>query len=270
MTVNQDPTPTQFTLRPSAASRWLKCSGSALFAEIYPSKGSKYTSEGTAAHQLLEDCLVLDKVPLEFEGEVIEVEDETMDFSMGFTVDKEMIDAVAIAVERIRGHATKASKFKQGALAFAEFSELWHQHSEVPELQGTMDSLVVSGVKGYLDDLKYGRSAVQAQHRDGRKNPQLQCYASLAFDRFKDLEVIEAAIIQPRLTSGRLIKTVEFTREECETFMARVCEIAEELRDVATRQLSLPLATGSYCYFCPGRQVCPLLQREQAIKDFEG
>ena len=78
-------------LSPSAAGRWTKCPGSIRLVESLNvvDESSFAAEEGTAAHELLELCLLEGLPPLHYEGRILNkcpVQPE------GFTVDSEMIE----------------------------------------------------------------------------------------------------------------------------------------------------------------------------------
>ena len=78
----------------SGAKRWLTCPGSVALSEGMPNKSSKYAIEGTAAHQLAEECLLSGGSPYDFlGGGCVTIEDDD-----GFQVEYEVTDKMADGV----------------------------------------------------------------------------------------------------------------------------------------------------------------------------
>ena len=251
-------------LRPSASARWLSCTGSLLLernvTKVRSLNTLKAAAEGTVAHELLEHCINNHCTADQFLGEPrVIFEEEEMQFPMTFYIDQAMVDAVALFREHIKG-----------------YSGLWHtelgmQHSDIPELQGTADYVCVDGDHLFLDDLKYGRGTVQAVNRKGEVNTQLLCYASMAFDRFEQLETATLSIVQPRSKTKKKIRSVDITRDDVETFLKRVrsVKILVDQLEAGDKQVPDTLNTGSHCFFCPAKGVCPTRKNEEAKKYFE-
>lgn len=168
---------THAKLSASGAHRWLACPASIKAEEPYPDQTSVYAAEGTAAHDLAEQCL---------NGGVNA--DEYLNGTIGdFTVDHEMVDAVQMYLDYVRSIPGQLLIEKR-----VEFSR-W-----IPDGFGTADAIVINGSTVHVIDLKYGKGVkVYAE-----ENPQailyalgtLQSYGFLGL--FKDFIV---TIVQPRL-----------------------------------------------------------------------
>jgi len=85
-------------LSPSSAETWCNCPGSVnLIAKCnVPDTSSVYADEGTAAHELLEQCLLNDSDPENYRDHVFTVNGN------GYIVDDDMIDAVGVALKYVR------------------------------------------------------------------------------------------------------------------------------------------------------------------------
>ena len=73
----------------SAAHRWMRCPGSLRLLADIPSRDTKYTIEGTAAHTLAQMSLVKRLPPSTWEGSQID----------GVDVTEEMVEAVTVFVD---------------------------------------------------------------------------------------------------------------------------------------------------------------------------
>lgn len=174
----------KFVLRPSASSRWLKCPSSAILETTAPAtksgSGFPHAAMGTAAHDMLEQCILSGRSPESFIGEKFEVSaEEGEDFGSSFIVDQEMADNIQLFLDAVEFGIPPYETV---------FPELHLTHSEVPELQGTSDYVEIIGSHGRVFDYKNGTAPVIARHRNGDFNTQLMCYTSLVFDKFQDLQ----------------------------------------------------------------------------------
>lgn len=254
-------------LRPSGSSRWLKCPASlVLEGRVEPVKAvMEAAAQGTAAHEILERCIKSGKIPSEYLGETVEVYDEEqMKFPLYIKVDVEMVEALDLFMWCIDALDSEDKS--------EEFSELSMEHSSLPSLRGTADYVRISkdGTRLWLYDLKYGTGIVQAQSRSGEVNTQLLSYCSLLFDKFPKLESAELAIIQPRGKTKKKFRSAEVTRAEVEAHVSNCSEALKTAEDVLNiiEPLDKHLKTGSHCYYCRAKSVCPLRQREEAEKLF--
>lgn len=188
-------------LSPSAAARWTECTASVRAIEraraegvIGPDVSSPEADEGTAAHQVREDCLKLGLDAYDFIGTSILVNGKA------WPVTREMAEALQPGIDWIRERCPDESKMlveHQVAL------EPW-----LPGQFGTIDcafwrEVTVHGddnlevvVEAVLSDLKYGFGAVEAEG-----NLQQQIYA-LGYLEFADIygivDRIRIVIDQPR------------------------------------------------------------------------
>lgn len=215
----------------SSAKRWMTCAGSVHLSEQVKKddeEGSIYAREGTAAHELAENCLKLDMNAADCIG----------DEYLGFTVDEEMAAHVQVYLDLVR------EKMAEGYQLFVESKVDLSWIDE--RMFGTNDAMLV---KPYEDaiifDLKYGRGVrVVAEN-----NPQLAFYALGPF-RAYDLEKIEAVIVQPRVVDG--ITSTVWDKDAMDNWENDFRQAVK-----ATRLPNAPLVQGDHCRWCPALGVCP-------------
>lgn len=156
-------------LSPSAAARWAHCTASVRAIEkarvedvIGPDESGPWADEGTAAHQVREDCLTLGLDAYDFIGTSVEVN------GMQWPVTREMAEALQPGIDWIRERAGDGVMMIEQRVAL----DPW-----LPGQFGTVDCAFVwiapDGVKELvLSDLKYGFGPVEAE-----RNLQQMIYA---------------------------------------------------------------------------------------------
>jgi hypothetical protein len=254
-------------LRPSGSSRWLKCPSSIpLEKRAEPVKSvMEAAAQGTAAHQILEMCIKNKNRPDKYIGETVEVYDEVqMEFPLYVKVNHEMVEALEVFLKRLDNLDPKDMS--------AEHSELSMEHSRLKGLRGTADYVRISLDRTHLwlYDLKYGRSIVQAVNRAGEVNTQLLSYAALLFDKFPKLETAEVAIIQPRGSTKKKFRSAQIDRCDIDTHVSNCRRAQSSALNVINlvEPIGDHLKTGSHCFFCRAKIICPALQKETADKLF--
>ncbi len=257
----------KIVLRPSGSSRWLKCPSSIpleMKAEVVKDT-MEAAAQGTAAHEVLELCILNKVDPQHYFGQTFEVfDEEQMKFPLFFKVGEEMVEALRVFLKHLE--VLDPSDVSE------EYSELSMEHSSIKGLRGTADYVRISasGTKLWLYDLKYGKGIVQAVNRSGQVNTQLLSYCSLLFDKFPKLEEAELAIIQPRGATKKKFRSVEVTRQDVEQH-ERECiaayETAEKVLNVV-EPIEDHLSVGSHCFFCRAKNICPAQQKDKAEKLF--
>ena len=168
-------------LSPSGASRWLKCTPSAMLEAGEPDKTTSYSEEGTLAHEFAEVYL---------RGEP--------------WMEKEL--------EKLRKHELYAPEMEDHAQGYVAYiNEIAPEKAKiipetrldltayVPEGFGTADCIIIGDGTLTIVDYKYGKGV----RVDASDNPQLMLYALGALDMygfaFDDIETVRLCIYQPRL-----------------------------------------------------------------------
>lgn len=225
------------TFSPSAAHRWIRCPGSIkASADLIERRTSLYAAEGTAAHEVREQCLQFGFEPGDFLGETM-VED-------GFEIEitDEMVHALTPGIDRIRERP----------------GEVWIEErvkfdAWLPGQFGTLDTGIVHADFIEINDLKYG-AGVPVSPED---NEQLMTYAlgfwdNIARERTKTKNFL-LVIDQPRAAGGG---------GEWEVDLDTLLSFGDTLRAAyaAANSDDPPLVPGDkQCKFCPVKADCPAL-----------
>ncbi len=253
----------------SAAHRWSRCPASAYMDESGDRRGSVYASEGTAAHFLVEECLVDDLDPRDQVGRLIYVDEEGDAGWIGedeahvyarewiFEVDPDMV-----------GGAMTFLQCAQDALLTMEPDGVQYVEERVspghPDLGGILDWAYVSGDRAAIADLKYGRGVVV----EVQDNPQQMIYALGLLAEHPEIRGVDSYIVQPRAPhAGGPIRWASYTREELEDFYRWLLKRVE-----AAQTPGAPRVAGEHCRFCPELSTCPAvfeLAEQAAATDFE-
>lgn len=230
---------------PSAAARWMNCTASVEFTKGMDDTTSIFAAEGTVAHELSEWARLEAKPCKSYIGREVSCD------GFDFVIDTEMAGYVQ---------------------EFVDYCEQWpgddfvearvHYTAWVPDGWGTADDIrIVEDEKlCRLTDLKYGKGVqVYARH-----NTQLMLYALGVLQDFGhvyDIERFVLAIHQPRLSH---VDEWEITVKDLLNWAAEI------VRPAAAEAVSGEgkFLAGSWCRFCPGRDVCKE-RANQYISDFE-
>ncbi len=226
-------------LSPSSAVRWMACPGSVALCKDLPDTSSKYSDEGTDAHELAAICLELGTDASGYVGTIRE---------KGTIVGVDMAQAVQAYVDYVRDvvKATNGDLLIEQRLPISQITGEADAH-------GTSDVVILAGDELIVVDLKFGRGVeVEADN-----NPQLQIYALAALHEFglvSDFKTVRMVIHQPRLNA---VSEWSQTVEELEAFGVQVGEAA------ARTDLHGELhPTDKGCKFCKAKAKCPALRSE--------
>lgn len=225
-------------LSASSAARWLACPPSAVAAEAYPQQDTKFTQEGTLAHEVAE---IVARARLA--GGNISAADTDL---LPEGADRDMVEyAKAYAdyiQEQIKGPDTVVLLEQR-----VDFSP-W-----VPEGFGTCDCIIIQGDTLTIIDYKYGQGvAVSAID-----NPQMKLYALGALNDYGiayDVTRAETHIFQPRIDniSADALTVGELT-EWAEKTVKPTAEKAFKGKGTHT--------PGAHCTFCPHAGRCKALTK---------
>jgi hypothetical protein len=245
----------------SASERWLACPGSVTLSAGKSSKASIHAARGTAAHTVLEECLLVPQhKPEDFIGRAFDID--------GFTV--EFDDELASNVQWALGHLAEITAGCD--IVQAETRVNYAHWIGVPQEEGfgTADVIAVRSADRELlvADYKNGRKAV-----DAVDNTQMMLYAGGAlsqFDDVVDIDTVRMVILQP--DAGRPKEHV-ISVADLRTWLtgrarsgANSVQMAErtypDASQGATDWHDTFLRTGEHCTFCKAKATCPKIRGE--------
>lgn len=258
-------------LGPSGWGTWSICPGSVPLSEGIIDKGSSYAKEGTAAHSLLETCLIEGFDAEDLLGRKYEVEGET------FTVDMEMADAVNSALAFIK---TEIDVDAGDILMPEQQVPIGHLTGETGA-EGTSDIVGVTkgGTRLVIGDYKHGKGVMvwasekvfvcnddRGETYELKPNGQLAMYALGTLEKFglvyDEIETVLLMVLQPRLDHFDLF---EMTVDELIAFgqevtLAAGCVELEKQRAAVGDELLL-VPGDKQCKFCKAKHICPALKQ---------
>lgn len=239
------PTNGHALLSPSSSDRWIKCPGSVQAQAAISEKdtGNEWSRLGTAAHSLLEACLMIGVQPEKFEGHVFEESHPP--------VDKNMCEAVEVALDYIKSYIEEAGE-ENVTLMSEQRVHIGPQIGLPEELcNGTSDILFAHHDFEMLTvaDYKHG-SGVKVS---AKNNTQMMLYAAGARNdlgkKFKQYRVV---VIQPRANKRSPIDEWVFTNAELNKFLREQVEPAAK----AALLPNAPRSAGLHCKFCRAAGTC--------------
>lgn len=251
----------------SSFQTWGVCPGSIALGEDLPKSTSSYAKEGTAAHALLEMCLIEKFDAEEAIGQVFVVEGEQ------FTVDHDMADAINSSIDVIQSYMGE-----DGVLLVEQQVSLTHMTGEEGAV-GTLDIGIVKdkGTTLVIIDFKYGQGVMvyaseplPTDPPSVKPNGQVGMYGSgFIHDHgfmYENIEKIVLVVLQPRMewTDEYTITLAQLG--EFEDVVREAAGQVELNRVVKAEGNTLDLVPGEkQCKFCKAKGVCPAL-REHTSK----
>lgn len=189
------------TLSASGSAKWLTCPASLAFEALIaePDVPTIHAQEGTAAHEVLERSLVRDVPPVQFIGEIIDVDKDT-EHHRRVEVTQEMVDAVEITMDYVK-RLYAVSSFYEQKVDYSHVAPGGYGTSDV--LLEVMEKTTPAGTRInrlYVIDFKYGMGV----RVDAFMNSQLLLYALGAIETLdalfeRDIQSVVLVIMQPRL-----------------------------------------------------------------------
>ena len=224
----------------SSLKRVLACPASVRLSHGIPNLPSAAAEEGTIAHAYAEELL---------RGRPIgEIDDETL-------------KAVSVYVKFVQEELRKASPWilKEDFMIEARL-DLSEVH---PGIFGTADCIIVNRAEDTLQviDYKHGKSV----RVEPEENEQLQFYAlgALLKTGYRGAWT-ELIVVQPRHHHPKRGPIRRWKLPTVDVLLA----FQDDLKAIALEAESENprIQSGSHCYFCPAKFVCPLL-REKVLAD---
>jgi len=224
----------------------MACSASVRLTRGLPSVDNRYTSEGTAAHELAARCLQQGCDAAHFVGEMIN--------------EIRVTSSMAADVQLYLDHCRRL-------IDLADFHLVEHQVSlealkpPVP-MFGTVDFAAYLGKyrELHIVDYKHGKGVWVG----AKGNTQARYYglgASLAIET--PVSKVVATIIQPRFANAEPIRSVVIDAIELAEWSFELIERAK-----ATREPDAPTVPGDHCRFCPIKNSCAAHQMRRATDAF--
>lgn len=243
----------------------------------FPESTNDSADEGTAAHFLQEQCIEQKVDAAHFHGTRIKVENGHAEFHQGgkwpvgpdftrevqksldvihtladgATIYPEQKLPISFITNEYRVKATGAIAYKHDTGAYVDIlTGQVYAESEVEEVTGTSDVIIVKGKKLISADLKFGRG-VQV-NAVGLK--QLLMYGAAAvreFDMMGEIEEIELHILQPRLNH------FDVWRMSIDEMNERIEEIRQTSKRILAGPKGLKATPGEkQCRFCKASATC--------------
>lgn len=251
----------------SSAYRWMACPGSVTLSQGIVPRSSEYALEGTAAHQLAEQCLVEEFNPSYFLGSNMVISKDGATIEVPVT--QEMVDAVKVYVDYIRENDTFHTLIEHR----------FHLKELHSDLYGTADCVQFFEDTKVLRVIDYKHGMGIAVEAEGNKQGMYYALGALLTLRFP-AHVVEIVIVQPRCPhpDGPIrswsIPVVDLLDWQADLLDAvHAVERAAETRNVTTMWASAYLQAGDHCKFCPAAGVpgkCSAVeQKQQALARVE-
>lgn len=245
-------------LGPSAAHRWMHCTGSVAMTRNIENKSTVFSLEGTAAHEFVEFILSTGRDPRDWEGGVVDLQAKTTgekfiadmaeldDRQRYFEIDADMCEGVELVQEVLAKHY---SPDDGDVLMLETRLDMSWIH---PALFGTGDIIVYKPKTKHLIvlDFKYGKGVAV----DVEDNEQVLTYSVGANRLFADqgVERLTCVIIQPRAfhVDGP-VREEDVDILDLDIFEATLREKAAQTDDPNPH-----LVAGDQCSFCPASHAC--------------
>jgi hypothetical protein len=209
-------------LSPSSMRRAVNCPASVGRSEGLQQETSSYAEEGTAAHEVLDLCLLSG----------IKAKDATEN--------AEMVAAIDMAVDFIDSLPAPVLEGVEDYIP---------PDPEVPDLGGTVDYFRVYDSTLHIVDYKHGAGV----NISPQGNEQMLSYGILIRRKYRlNLDHVNLTIIQPR-APGDPVQTWETTPDALNDFEAVIRQIQNDPHRAKC---------GDWCRWCPARDVCPELHVE--------
>lgn len=198
-------------LSASGAHKWLNCQASAWAEQHFPDESTEYADEGSRAHDMGKDCLMLgidvdEWCQQKFGCDPEDLAEEDPDAAELYPID--MFESIQGYIEYVREQVEEATARNPDAVVLVEqrvdFSP-W-----VPEGFGQLDLGIAADRTAYITDYKHGKGVFV----DVTDNEQLMLYAAAFVNMFShlfDFDTVEMTIYQPRVGN---IKTYSISVEQ--------------------------------------------------------
>lgn len=259
-------------LSPSGMPAAIRCLAKPHRERGLPDQSSSFADEGTAAHFLMEQCLLENKDAKDFQGLRIQVKDGVTEFNTSgqYPVGLDMIGPMQKALDYVRAVADGATIYTEQKLSIAHITgEHWHRvtgavcfkndagqfidfdngdiypEDDVEPATGTTDVWIIKGSVAHSIDLKWGMG-VQVFAKDNEQQEMYTDAGLQEFDFVGEVEEIHLHILQPRLQH---FDEAKLTRTELD---ARIDLIRKACKEIAFTpgEMLTAVPGDKQCKFC--------------------
>lgn len=220
--------------RPSSSDRWFRCPGSVWVSAVLPPLPTSVPAEvGTAAHWVFERV---------GNGSEPKIGTQTPN---GIHVDTYMVSNAVAGVKTLRD----TLGYMMGDSCTVSYEQgVKYASPEGDVIEGTADVVAYSDDVLAVVDYKYGLKYVSE-----KGNTQILIYCLAARRKVGRRGRYYTGILQPRVGDHPgAIRWDVMTDERLDTF-----EVNLNAAIARTKMFPANYCTGSHCYFCPGKTVCP-------------
>jgi hypothetical protein len=252
------------SLSPSGWDRWATCPGSVSACEGLPDSTSSYADEGTAAHWVLEQCLLErysgfgdpNTPASNYLGRSVNTADDGQE-ARHVVVNQEMVEHVQSVLDYVAARKAAlegASTSPVIVLPETRVNPSWALGTDA--CKGTADVALISDQEIEIIDLKYGRGVVVEVGTQEEPNGQFMLYllGVLANYRLKVGQVARITVAQPRAGHrAGPIRSLTIGEPEISTFI-RQAKTAIAAATVGTCAPRVASAKG--CKFCRASSTC--------------
>lgn len=256
-------------LSPSGMPAAIRCLAKPHRERGLPDQSSSFADEGTAAHFLMEQCLLENKDAKDFQGLRIQVKDGATEFNTAgqYPVGLDMIGPMQKALDYVRAVADGAAIYTEQKLSIAHITgEHWHKvtgavcfkndagqyidfdngdiypEDDVEPATGTTDVWIIKGSVAHSIDLKWGMG-VQIFAKDNEQQEMYTDAGLQEFDFVGEVEEIHLHILQPRLQH---FDEVVLTR----------AELGSRIKKIRTASKLIAFTPGEMLEAVPGDKQC--------------
>lgn len=238
-------------LSPSSSSRWIACPGSVQAnSEVKTvDTGNPDSRLGTAAHALLEACLLTDQPPQKFIGAYLAGKDHPV-------VDEDMCDWVQVALDYIEEYIDTYGEenlwvLPESRVYIGNQIHITGDDDRDDEIcNGTSDCIIAHKDMSMCVSIDYKNGA--GEKVDAKDNTQCLAYCAGARSRFGAFKKYKAVIIQPRAGKKSPIDEWEFT----DAHLRKVLNTRFRPSAVAALLPNAPRSAGEHCRWCRASARC--------------
>ncbi|MDB5964787.1 MAG: bbp38, partial [Polaromonas sp.] len=248
---------------PSGAEGWFACPGRVVMEAPFPDKGSEYSADGTARHEICAFALIVTG------GRVADHVGQVC--ANGVTYQPQWVEEDQDYVDTIRALAA------DGGELFVERVVNFERFTEVPgDSFGTADAIVLKPLGNGTHELIVADRKTGYHEVDVERNKQLQLYALGAYDEFRlayDISRVRLVIHQRAAREWdcsieQLLAFAQEARSRAITVQNAVAMHGDVDPAEWERTFLNQAPTEDACRYCKAMATCPSMQR--TVQDVVG